>query len=38
MNGCNSWSTEDQFKLSLDHMTARKFHDETLPQEGKGSW
>ena len=25
---------EDQFKLSLDPETARKFHDATLPQEG----
>jgi phosphomethylpyrimidine synthase len=25
---------EDQFNLSLDHETARDFHDETLPQEG----
>jgi len=25
---------EDQFNLSLDPDTARKFHDETLPQEG----
>ena len=25
---------EDQFNLSLDPVTARKFHDETLPQEG----
>jgi phosphomethylpyrimidine synthase len=25
---------EDQFNLSLDPGTARKFHDETLPQEG----
>jgi phosphomethylpyrimidine synthase len=24
---------EDQFNLSLDPETARKFHDETLPQE-----
>ncbi|MGD0017544.1 MAG: phosphomethylpyrimidine synthase ThiC [Verrucomicrobiia bacterium] len=26
---------EDQFNLSLDPETARKFHDETLPAEGK---
>ena len=25
---------EDQFKLNLDPVTAREFHDETLPQEG----
>jgi phosphomethylpyrimidine synthase len=25
---------EDQFNLSLDPITARGFHDETLPQEG----
>jgi phosphomethylpyrimidine synthase len=25
---------EDQFNLSLDPLTARQFHDETLPQEG----
>jgi phosphomethylpyrimidine synthase len=25
---------EDQFNLSLDHETAREFHDETLPAEG----
>ena len=25
---------EDQFNLSLDPVTARKYHDETLPQEG----
>jgi phosphomethylpyrimidine synthase len=25
---------EDQFNLALDPETARKFHDETLPQEG----
>ncbi|HEV8384680.1 MAG TPA: phosphomethylpyrimidine synthase ThiC, partial [Candidatus Acidoferrales bacterium] len=25
---------EDQFNLSLDPLTAREFHDETLPQEG----
>jgi phosphomethylpyrimidine synthase len=25
---------EDQFNLSLDHETARSFHDETLPAEG----
>jgi len=25
---------EDQFNLSLDSVTAREFHDETLPQEG----
>jgi phosphomethylpyrimidine synthase len=25
---------EDQFHLSLDPVTARAFHDETLPQEG----
>lgn len=25
---------EDQFNLSLDPITARAFHDETLPQEG----
>ncbi len=25
---------EDQFNLSLDPETARRFHDETLPQEG----
>ena len=25
---------EDQFNLSLDPITARKFHDETLPQDG----
>ena len=25
---------EDQFNLSLDPVTAREFHDETLPQEG----
>ena len=25
---------EDQFNLSLDPVTARKFHDETLPAEG----
>ncbi len=24
---------EDQFNLSLDPVTAREFHDETLPQE-----
>ena len=34
MSDCNSWSTEDQFNLSLDPVTAREFHDETLPQEG----
>ena len=26
---------EDQFNLSLDPETAHKFHDETLPAEGK---
>jgi phosphomethylpyrimidine synthase len=25
---------EDQFNLSLDPVTAREFHEETLPQEG----
>src|SRR5579872_1664479 len=25
---------EDQFNLSLDPLTAREFHDETLPQDG----
>jgi phosphomethylpyrimidine synthase len=25
---------QDQFNLSLDPLTAREFHDETLPQEG----
>ena len=25
---------EDQFNLGLDPITAREFHDETLPQEG----
>ena len=25
---------EDQFNLSLHPVTAREFHDETLPQEG----
>ena len=25
---------EDRFNLSLDPVTAREFHDETLPQEG----
>jgi phosphomethylpyrimidine synthase len=25
---------EDQFNLSLDHETAREFHDETMPAEG----
>jgi phosphomethylpyrimidine synthase len=25
---------QDQFNLSLDHETAREFHDETLPAEG----
>jgi len=25
---------EDQFNLSLDPVTARAFHDETLPQDG----
>jgi phosphomethylpyrimidine synthase len=25
---------EDQFSLSLDPITARSFHDETLPQDG----
>ena len=25
---------EDQFNLSLDPITARSFHDETLPQNG----
>ncbi|HEY1084653.1 MAG TPA: phosphomethylpyrimidine synthase ThiC [Prosthecobacter sp.] len=28
---------EDQFNLSLDPVTARSFHDETLPQEGAKS-
>ena len=28
---------EDQFSLSLDPITARDFHDETLPQEGAKS-
>ncbi len=28
---------EDQFNLSLDPITARSFHDETLPQEGAKS-
>ena len=28
---------EDQFNLSLDPVTARAFHDETLPQEGAKS-
>ncbi len=28
---------EDQFNLGLDPETARKFHDETLPQEGAKS-
>jgi phosphomethylpyrimidine synthase len=25
---------EDQFNLGLDPVTAREFHDETLPQDG----
>jgi phosphomethylpyrimidine synthase len=25
---------EDQFNLALDPVTAREFHDETLPQDG----
>nr|WP_277349128.1 phosphomethylpyrimidine synthase ThiC [Luteolibacter luteus] len=25
---------EDQFHLGLDPVTAREFHDETLPQDG----
>ncbi len=29
-----SFRWEDQFNLSLDPMTARAFHDETLPAEG----
>ncbi len=28
---------EDQFNLSLDPVTAREYHDETLPQEGAKS-
>ena len=28
---------EDQFNLGLDPLTAREFHDETLPQEGAKS-
>jgi phosphomethylpyrimidine synthase len=28
---------EDQFNLSLDPVTAREFHDETLPQDGAKS-
>ncbi|MCO5051571.1 MAG: phosphomethylpyrimidine synthase ThiC [Verrucomicrobiae bacterium] len=28
---------EDQFNLALDPVTAREFHDETLPQEGAKS-
>jgi len=28
---------DDQFNLSLDPVTAREFHDETLPQEGAKS-
>src|SRR5580658_3631126 len=28
---------EDQFNLSLDPITAREFHDQTLPQEGAKS-
>ena len=28
-----SFAGEDQFNLSLDPDTARRFHDETLPQE-----
>ncbi len=28
---------EDQFNLALDPITAREFHDETLPQEGAKS-
>jgi thiamine biosynthesis protein ThiC len=28
---------EDQFNLNLDPITAREFHDETLPQEGAKS-
>ena len=28
---------EDQFNLGLDPVTAREFHDETLPQEGAKS-
>jgi phosphomethylpyrimidine synthase len=28
---------EDQFNLSLDPITAREFHDETLPQDGAKS-
>ena len=28
---------QDQFNLSLDPLTAREFHDETLPQEGAKS-
>jgi phosphomethylpyrimidine synthase len=28
---------QDQFNLSLDPVTAREFHDETLPQEGAKS-
>jgi phosphomethylpyrimidine synthase len=28
---------EDQFNLSLDPVTAREYHDETLPQDGAKS-
>ena len=28
---------EDQFNLSLDPVTAREFHDQTLPQDGAKS-
>ena len=30
----SSSAGEDQFNLSLDPVTARAFHDETLPAEG----
>ena len=35
--GGRQFRWEDQFNLSLDPVTAREYHDETLPQEGAKS-
>ena len=34
---CGQFRWEDQFNLSLDPVTAREYHDETLPQDGAKS-
>ena len=33
--GCIKFHWEDQFNLDFDPLTAREFHDETLPQESE---